>query len=47
MYSAKLIEKVEIKPGCWNYNQIGIFQDDKQIGEYQRNYPSYGQLPRP
>jgi hypothetical protein len=42
MYSAKLIESVATEPGCWNYSQIGVFQDDKQIGEYKRNYPSYG-----
>lgn len=42
-YSAKLIESVPTKPGCWNYSQIGVFQDDKQIGEYKRNYPSYGE----
>lgn len=43
MYQAKLIEKVETKPGCWNYTKIGVFEGDKQVGEYQRNYPSYGE----
>lgn len=42
-YKAKLIESITIEPGCWNYSQIGIFEDDKQIGEYKRNYPSYGE----
>ena len=40
-FSVKLLEKVEIKKGCWKVSKVGIFQDDKQIGEYVRNYESY------
>jgi hypothetical protein len=43
MYKAKLIESVPTSPGCWNYSQIGIFKGDEQVGEYKRNYPSYGE----
>lgn len=40
-YSARVLEKVETKPGCWNYNKIGIFHNDQQIGEYIFNYLSW------
>jgi hypothetical protein len=47
-YYAKVIEKIEIRPGCWAYNKIGIFErlspdntNDKQIGSYQRNYDAF------
>ncbi len=38
MYSAKVLGKVPTKPGCWDYLRVGVFEDDKLIGEYQRNY---------
>jgi hypothetical protein len=31
-------EKVPSSPGCWDVLKVMIFQDDKQIGEYNRNY---------
>lgn len=37
-YYAKTIEQIEIKPGCWKHSKVGIFEGDKQIGEYIRNY---------
>jgi hypothetical protein len=43
MYTAKILEKIEnIREDgvrCWNSLRIGIFDaDDKQLGEYVRNY---------
>ena len=40
-YTAKVIENIKTKPGCWNYLTIGVFDDDKQIGSYQRNYSDF------
>lgn len=40
-FTAKRLELIPTKPGCWKYSRIGIFQDDVQIGEYQRNYESF------
>lgn len=40
-YSAKVIESIETKPGCWNYLKIGVFLDDIKIGEYVRRYSSF------
>lgn len=40
-YSAKVIEQIETKPGCWNFLKIGVFLDDLQIGEYVRKYSSF------
>ncbi len=42
-YTAKNIKEIEIKPGCWKHSLIGIFKDNLQIGEYERNYPSLGE----
>jgi hypothetical protein len=42
MYSAKVLEVVPTKPGCWEYTKVGIFQDDVQIGSYIRNYNRMG-----
>lgn len=45
MYTAKQLDAVETKPGCWKHTKIGIFDDNGfQIGEYLRNYPSYGEV---
>jgi hypothetical protein len=41
MYTAKVIEDVPTKPGCWNYQKIGIFDKDIQVGEYIRNYSHF------
>ena len=37
-YTAKVIEKIDNKPGEWTSLQVGVFCDDVQIGTYQRNY---------
>lgn len=41
LFTAKPIENIDNGKGFWQYQKIGIFQDDKQIGEYIRNYPSF------
>lgn len=41
MFTAKPIENIDNGKGYWQYQKIGIFQDDKQIGEYIRNYSSF------
>lgn len=43
MYQAKVLEKIETKPGCWNYLKIGVFntKTQEQVGEYQRNYSAF------
>ena len=38
-YQAKIVEKVETRPGCWGYLRVGVFDGETQIGEYLRNYP--------
>lgn len=47
-FYAKVLRKVEIRPGCWAHNEIGIFERlsadntlDKQIGSYTRNYDAF------
>lgn len=42
MYTAKLIENIKTGEGCWNNERIGIFEDDKKIGEFERNYHGFG-----
>jgi hypothetical protein len=37
-YTAKVLENVSNEPGCWDSQKVGIFENDKQIGEYIRNY---------
>lgn len=37
-------ESVENAPGTWNSTKISIFRDDVLIGEYLRNYSSFGAL---
>lgn len=39
-FSLKIEEK-NIKPGCWNINNVSIFRDDQKVGEYRRTYPSF------
>lgn len=41
VYSAKPLAAIETKPGCWNYNKVGVFDHDAQIGEYIRDYPAF------
>lgn len=43
MYYAKEIEQITQKGG-WKYTKIGIFrkEDDQQVGEFERNYGSFG-----
>ena len=44
MYSAKVISKIEYRPGSWNGIRVGVFrvegEAEEQIGEYERNYPN-------
>lgn len=44
MYSAKVVGKIEYRPGTWNGIRVGVFRvegdTEAQIGEYQRNYPN-------
>lgn len=35
------VEKVPSQPGCWDVLNIKILKSNQQIGEYQRNYPSF------
>lgn len=37
------VEKIPTKPGCWDYLNVKIFYEGKQIGSYQRNYSSFYQ----
>lgn len=40
-YEARVIEKIENRPGTWNSIRVGVFDDaGAQLGEYIRNYPS-------
>lgn len=39
-YAARVLEKVETRPGCWHALRVGVFDGDQQIGEYRRNYSS-------
>lgn len=41
-YTAKELGKVSNGKGCWESTKIGVFQDDVQVGEFLRNYSSYG-----
>lgn len=40
-FTAKVIETIPTKPGCWDKYLIGIFDGETQIGEYRRNYAFY------
>ena len=40
-YTAKSIKNIDNGKGYWNSQIIGVFADDKQIGEYKRNYSSF------
>ena len=41
MYTVET-EEVPNKKGCWSSTLVKIFQDGKEIGNYLRNYSSYG-----
>lgn len=43
MYTAKKLEEIQTRPGAWKSNRIGIFKGEEQIGEFVRNYDSYGE----
>jgi hypothetical protein len=36
------LQSVQNSPGTWNSTKVSIFRDDKLIGEYLRNYSSFG-----
>ena len=38
------ITSVENEAGSWNSSKVSIFRDTILIGEYMRNYPSFGAL---
>jgi len=40
-YSAKPIKKIDNGKGYWGYEEIGVFDGDKQIGSYIRNYSAF------
>ena len=40
MYSTKVIKEIDNGKGFWKYFDIGIFQNDKLVGQYRRNYDS-------
>jgi hypothetical protein len=37
-YTARVLEKVETRPGCWRGLRVGVFRGEEQVGEYQRGY---------
>lgn len=44
MYSAKVVGKIEYRPGAWSGLRVGVFRieggAEEQVGEYERNYPN-------
>jgi len=36
------VEQVQNRPGTWNSSKVSIYRDEKLIGEYLRNYSSFG-----
>ena len=42
-YCAKVIGKIPTQPGCWDKLRVGVFEGETQVGEYERNYHSYGE----
>lgn len=40
-YTARPLEAISNGPGVMNSQKIGVFDGDKQIGEYVRNYSSF------
>lgn len=43
-YFARVLGEIHYRPGAWNGVRVGVFRrsgdDERQIGEYERNYPS-------
>ena len=37
------VTEVPIKPGCWSYNLVEIFDGENKIGEYTRNYHGFSE----
>lgn len=37
-YSTRVIEEISHGKDCWNTLRVGVFEDERQIGEYERNY---------
>lgn len=42
-YIAKEGPKIETKPGCWLSTTVEIWEGDKKVGEYLRNYDGYSE----
>lgn len=42
-YTARVVEKIDNGAGYWSSSRIGIFRGEEQIGEYIRNYSSFGE----
>lgn len=42
MYRAEKLSDVQNAPDTWNSVKYGVFQEQEQVGEFQRNYDSYG-----
>ena len=44
MYSARILDEIQYKPGTWRGLKIGVFrsegESEEQVGEYERNYPT-------
>lgn len=40
-FTARVIEKINNGKGYWESTLVGIFDGDKKIGGYKRNYPNY------
>lgn len=40
IFSARVLDKIENRPGSWNSLRVGVFDHNEQVGEYVRNYPS-------
>lgn len=40
-FTARKLEMIETRPGCWQKQRIGVFDGETQIGEYVRDYSGY------
>lgn len=36
-----IIKEKEIRPGAWSVNEVSVLNNEKKIGEYTRQYPSF------
>lgn len=41
VYSAKVLNNIKTGENTWDYLNVGVFENDKQIGEYIRKYSSF------